>query len=107
VFVSAAALSGCGTMNTYLADSLGDKVPQWAGGLPPDAPPREGDPRYAAYIDQVRSKALVDGVTPAIATSTAATPAPKPMVAVEQPKPNAAESAKEVDGDSIASHFIY
>ena len=66
-----------------------------------------GDPRYAAYIDQVRSKALVDGVTPAIATSTAATPAPKPMVAVEQPKPSAAESAKEVDGDSIASHFIY
>jgi hypothetical protein len=112
IFVAAVGLGGCGTMNTWLSDTLGDKVPQWAGGLPPDAPPREGDPRYAAYIEQVRSKALVDGVKPAVvtsavATSTAAASASKPTVAVDRQKEDVSADKKATDDDSIASHFIY
>ena len=39
-------LTGCSSLATFLADN----VPQWAGGLPKDAPPRAGDPRYANYF---------------------------------------------------------
>jgi hypothetical protein len=44
---AAAMLSGCSASNlsTYLADN----IPHWAGGLPDNAPPRPGDPRYADY----------------------------------------------------------
>ena len=40
------ALAGCSNLATFLADN----IPQWAGGLPKDAPPRAGDPRYADYF---------------------------------------------------------
>jgi uncharacterized protein YceK len=33
-------LSGCGTINEKLAAGAGDFIPQWAGGLPADAPTR-------------------------------------------------------------------
>ena len=53
VAVSAAAvvslsltLAGCSNLATFFADN----IPQWAGGLPKDAPPRAGDPRYAEYF---------------------------------------------------------
>ncbi len=39
-------LAGCSNLATFFADNL----PQWAGGLPKDAPPRAGDPRYAQYF---------------------------------------------------------
>ena len=39
-------LAGCSNLATFLADN----IPQWAGGLPKDAPPRAGDPRYADYF---------------------------------------------------------
>ena len=39
-------LAGCSSFATFLADN----IPQWAGGLPKDAPPRAGDPRYADYF---------------------------------------------------------
>ena len=39
-------LAGCSNLATFLADN----IPQWAGGLPKDAPPRVGDPRYADYF---------------------------------------------------------
>lgn len=39
-------LGGCANLATFLADN----IPQWAGGLPKDAPPRAGDPRYAEYF---------------------------------------------------------
>jgi hypothetical protein len=116
VIAAASALGGCGSMNTWLADSLGDKVPQWAGGLPPDAPPREGAPGYAEYIEGVRSRALVDApppagtptVTPAVAT---AKPKPKASVAVGKPviaRPSiVSASPKAGTGTSIADQFIY
>jgi hypothetical protein len=39
-------LAGCSNFATFLADN----IPEWAGGLPKDAPPRAGDPRYADYF---------------------------------------------------------
>lgn len=47
--VLACSLAGCGTINRNLADSMADYVPEWAGGLPPDAPPRPGTPQYDAW----------------------------------------------------------
>src|SRR5215472_15414550 len=43
VLCLAAMLSACGG---YVADH----VPHWAGGLPPDAPPRPGAPGYDDFI---------------------------------------------------------
>ena len=40
-------LAGCGASN--LSSYLADNIPHWMGGLPSDAPPRDGDPRYAEY----------------------------------------------------------
>jgi hypothetical protein len=37
------SLSGCAS-GPHVAD-----VPHWAGGLPPDAPPRPGTPAYEAW----------------------------------------------------------
>jgi hypothetical protein len=120
VIAAASALGGCGSMNTWLANSLGDKVPQWAGGLPPDAPPREGAPGYAEYIEGVRSKSLVDApppagtpvVTPAVATAKPnQKPQPKATVAVGKPviaRPSiVSASPKAGTGASIADQFIY
>lgn len=48
----AAGLSGCGTVNEKLSAGMGDYVPQWAGGLPADAPPRPGTPQYEAWLKE-------------------------------------------------------
>jgi hypothetical protein len=45
----AATLSGCGTLNEKASAAMGDYVPQWAGGLPADAPPRPGTAKYEEY----------------------------------------------------------
>ena len=43
-------LSGCGTINEKMSDAIGDSVPQWAGGLPADAPPRPGTAKYDEFM---------------------------------------------------------
>jgi hypothetical protein len=45
----AAALTLGGCSSTNLSTFLADNIPQWAGGLPKDAPPRPDDPRYAEF----------------------------------------------------------
>jgi hypothetical protein len=55
----AAGLSGCGTVNEKLSSGMGDYVPQWAGGLPADAPPRPGTPQYDAYLKERERKRLM------------------------------------------------
>lgn len=55
----AAGLSGCGTVNEKLSAGMGDYVPQWAGGLPADAPPRPGTPRYDAWMKEREQKRLL------------------------------------------------
>lgn len=57
--VLAAGLSGCGTVNEKLSAGMGDYVPQWAGGLPADAPPRSGTPQYDAYMKERERKRLL------------------------------------------------
>lgn len=44
------ALGGCGTINEKIASGAGDYIPQWAGGLPANAPPRPGTPEYDAWM---------------------------------------------------------
>jgi hypothetical protein len=60
----ACSLGGCGTINTKLADGLGDYVPQWAGGLPPDAPPRPGTAKYDEFMRDREKKRLEPAVPP-------------------------------------------
>jgi uncharacterized protein YceK len=55
----AVGLSGCGTVNEKLSAGMGDYVPQWAGGLPADAPPRAGTPQYDAYMKERERKRLL------------------------------------------------
>ena len=54
-----AGLSGCGTVNEKLSAGMGDYIPQWAGGLPADAPPRPGTPQYDAYMKERERKRLM------------------------------------------------
>jgi uncharacterized protein YceK len=55
----AAGLPGCGTVNEKLSAGMGDYVPQWAGGLPADAPPRPGTAQYDAYMKERERKRLL------------------------------------------------
>jgi hypothetical protein len=63
-------LSGCGTINEKLAVGVGDYVPQWLGGLPPDAPPRPGTAKYDEYMKEQERRRL----EPAAKTDTADAP---------------------------------
>lgn len=55
----AAGVAGCGTVNERLSAGMGDTIPQWAGGLPADAPPRPGTPQYDAYMKERERKRLL------------------------------------------------
>jgi hypothetical protein len=50
------SLGGCGAINGYLANGVADYVPHWAGGLPPDAPPRPGTAKYDEFIRERERK---------------------------------------------------
>jgi hypothetical protein len=63
-------LSDCGTINEKLAEGVGDYVPQWLGGLPPDAPPRPGTAKYDEYMKERERQRL----TPAAKTDVTDTP---------------------------------
>lgn len=47
--IAGLSLSGCASVNQTLVGAS-DYVPQWAGGLPADAPPRPGTAKYDAYM---------------------------------------------------------
>ena len=59
VALLAFSLAGCGTVNERLSAGMGDAIPQWAGGLPADAPPRPGTPQYDAYMKERERKRLL------------------------------------------------
>jgi hypothetical protein len=63
----ACGLSGCAGINEKLAAELTDIVPQWAGGLPPDAPPRLGTAKYNELM-QERERKRLESAPPADAT---------------------------------------
>jgi hypothetical protein len=69
------ALSGCSTINAKLADGLGDYVPQWAGGLPADAPPRPGTAKYEEFMKE-RERKRLEPAAPATANDAAKTSDP-------------------------------
>jgi hypothetical protein len=58
VALLACGLSACGSINEKLADGLGDYIPQWAGGLPADAPPRPGTAKYEEFMKERERKRL-------------------------------------------------
>ncbi len=45
-------LAGCSSINSHLSAGMGDMIPQWAGGLPADAPPRPGTAKYDEMMKQ-------------------------------------------------------
>jgi hypothetical protein len=69
----ACGLSACGTINEKLAAGMGDYIPQWAGGLPADAPPRPGTAKYDEFMRERERKRLEPAVVePAAAKDNAA-----------------------------------
>jgi hypothetical protein len=54
----ACGLGGCGTINANLAAGVSDTLPSWAGGLPPDAPPRPGSAKYEEFMRERERKRL-------------------------------------------------
>jgi hypothetical protein len=54
----ACGLSACGAINEKLAAGLSDVIPQWAGGLPADAPPRPGTAKYDEFMKERERKRL-------------------------------------------------
>jgi uncharacterized short protein YbdD (DUF466 family) len=61
--LAACGLSGCGTINANLAAGVSDYLPQWAGGLPPDAPPRPGSAKYEEFMKE-REKKRFEAASP-------------------------------------------
>jgi len=59
VALLASTLAGCGTINEKLSAGMGDYIPQWAGGLPPDAPPRPGTAKYDAFVAERERQRLM------------------------------------------------
>jgi hypothetical protein len=59
--LAGSGLSGCGTINGYLASGVSDYLPQWAGGLPADAPPRPGTAKYEEFMREREKKRLEAG----------------------------------------------
>jgi hypothetical protein len=56
--LAALALGACSSINERMAPVIGDNLPQWAGGLPKDVPPRRGTPEYDAYMQEQERKRL-------------------------------------------------
>ena len=69
------SLAGCGTINEKLTAGIGDYIPQWAGGLPPDAPPRPGTAKYDEYMKERERERL----QPAAERTQTAKPDPAPL----------------------------
>jgi hypothetical protein len=55
---AAGTLGACGTINEKIAGGVADIVPQWAGGLPADAPPRPGSAKYEEFMRERERKRL-------------------------------------------------
>lgn len=56
--LASCGLGGCGSINERLAAGIGDAIPQWAGGLPADTPPRPGTAKYDEFMQERERKRL-------------------------------------------------
>jgi hypothetical protein len=52
------SVGGCGAINANLAAGVSDTLPHWAGGLPPDVPPRPGSAKYEEFMRERERKRL-------------------------------------------------
>jgi len=52
----ACSLAGCASINEKVASGMGEYIPQWAGGLPADAPPRPGTAKYDEFMKERERK---------------------------------------------------
>ena len=59
IALPACALGGCSSVNERLAAGITDTLPQWAGGLPPDAPPRPGTAKYEEFMRERERQRLM------------------------------------------------
>jgi len=59
IVAAASLLASCGTISEKLATGAGDYIPQWAGGLPADAPPRPGTAKYDAWMKERERQRLM------------------------------------------------
>jgi len=89
-----AALGACSPFAGYVADNW----PHWAGGLPPDAPPRPGAPGYDEFIahGEPAQNTTAPAADAATGTTTGATPSAAPVAA--SPPPGKAQSRKTPSG---------
>jgi hypothetical protein len=58
VTLMACGAATCRTINEKLAAGFTDAIPQWAGGLPADAPPRPGTAKYDEFMRERERKRL-------------------------------------------------
>ena len=79
VALAACGLSGCGTINEKIANGVGDTLPQWAGGLPADVPPRRGTPQYDEYMKERERKRLEPAANANAAVPASASSASSPQ----------------------------
>jgi hypothetical protein len=75
----ASGLGGCASINEKVTNGVVDSIPQWAGGMPSDVPPRRGTPEYDAYMQERERKRLepavaADGAKPGSPSSPASAP---------------------------------
>ncbi len=88
------ALGSCGgASENGFSSFVADNWPRWAGGMPPDVPPRPGEPGYAEFIahgqaDQNATQPPATGATGATATVAAKTAAQPPPAAQAAPADN-------------------
>lgn len=59
VVLAGCTLTGCASINEKLAAGMSDAIPQWAGGLPADAPPRPGTAKYDEFMRERERKRLL------------------------------------------------
>jgi hypothetical protein len=91
-----AALGACSPFAGYVADNW----PHWAGGLPPDAPPRPGAPGYDEFIahGEPAQNTTAPAADAANGTTTGATPSAAAAVAAASPPSGKAQSRKTPNG---------
>src|SRR5215472_2777924 len=96
LFCLAAMLGACSPFAGYVADH----VPHWAGGLPPDAPPRPGAPGYDEFIQHgepppqsAPAPAASDASAGPAAASTGTVAAPAAAASAAQTKKPGAKAA--------------
>ena len=57
--LAAIVVSGCASINENLSAAVADAVPRWAGGLPPDVPPRPGTAKYEEFMRERERQRLM------------------------------------------------